>query len=677
MIPGSKYTGSREYCAVRAERKGHMKIRCKIGKTNFIGAAICLGIGIVMMILTRINVLALIGFPIGFLLVSSLQIELKKEIPWLWTAILFLGGAVFTELCMQITILDPSFFIRTGFDKHVLNVLLVMSIYYLIHAIINNTSRAAILSHVILEAFAYVNYFVYLFRENEFSYVDFASMDTGFSVLGSYRLSLHNRGAYVIMLSVLFITFLCKLHITYQKKARVRIIDLVAALALFGIVWFSSQSIETQTWEQKGSYRNGYALNFMLGIRDSYIGAPEDYSEEKIKELEETYGTAGNENPNVSANEEVQKPTIIAIMDESFADLSVIGDLQTNQEVMPFISSMQDNTIKGYALSSVFGAKTPNSEWEFMTGNSMAFLPSGSVVYEQYLKSEPTSIVSTLKNEGYTAVAMHPYFSTGWKRKTNYPKFGFDEMYFMDDNYFDQNNIMRTYITDQEMFNKIIDRFNARQEGENLFLMGITMQNHGGYKDWYANFNEDVATTNTMYYNDVNQYLSLAHQTDIAVQNLITYFQGVDEPVEIIFFGDHQPSLNSSFYYELNGKGMSGLTEDELENFYKVPFFIWTNYDSQSVDMEITSLNYLSTLALERANIDLPPYNQFLAQMMQEIPAINSRGYFSKSTGGFQYIENAEGEEAEWLSDYETLQYNSMFDKKNRSEVFFPYITEQ
>lgn len=117
--------------------------------------------------------------------------------------------------------------------------------------------------------------------------------------------------------------------------------------------------------------------------------------------------------------------------------------------------------IKGHALSSVFGAKTPNSEWEFMTGNSMAFLPSGSVVYQQYISDTPTSIVSNLKNIGYTCVAMHPYYETGWSRNVVYPTMGFDETHFIDD--FDQTKLLRKYITDQELYENIVARYESKK----------------------------------------------------------------------------------------------------------------------------------------------------------------------------------------------------------------------
>ena len=196
------------------------------------------------------------------------------------------------------------------------------------------------------------------------------------------------------------------------------------------------------------------------------------------------------------------------------------------------------------------------------------------------------------------------------------------------------------------------------------------MQNHGGYRDRYDNFNTDVYGTKIRY-SDVNQYLSLAHQSDLAIQKLVEYFSGADEPVVLCFFGDHQPSLNSSFYRKLNGKGMSGLTIDELERFYQIPFFIWTNYKSGSGDVELTSINFLSTMLLDRAGIALPPYQRFLADLMEVVPAMNARAYYSKSEGRFLHYGEGAVEEEVWLERYRVLQYNGLFDRKNQSKVFF------
>ncbi len=252
-----------------------------------------------------------------------------------------------------------------------------------------------------------------------------------------------------------------------------------------------------------------------------------------------------------------------------------------------------------------------------------------------------------------------------------YPHLGYDETYFIDD--FDQTKILREYITDQELYDKIIDRYEKKSDDEKLYIMGVTMQNHGGYGERYDNFNQEVYKVGASY-TDANQYLSLLNESDKALENLITYFKGVDDPVEIVFFGDHQPGLCNDFIKLLNGKGNSGLTEQELENLYKVPFFIWTNYETDAQTVDVTSLNYLSTLTLERANVDLPAYNRFLAELMEKIPAINSRGYYSKKNECFMHVDDATGDEAKWIKAYNILQYNSMFDEKDRSSLLFPYL---
>ena len=112
--------------------------------------------------------------------------------------------------------------------------------------------------------------------------------------------------------------------------------------------------------------------------------------------------------------------------------------------------------------------------------------------------------MSNLKNIGYTCVAMHPYYDTGWSRNIVYPNMGLDETHFIDD--FDQTKILRDYITDQELYEKIVDRYESKKSNEDLFIMSISMQNHGGYTEKYDNFDEKARMLG-INYPDVNQYL--------------------------------------------------------------------------------------------------------------------------------------------------------------------------
>lgn len=594
----------------------------------------------------------------------------NEKLHWLWTILLIAVGAWFTTYMVQYLLLEPEYFEKLSDTKWDLNRGCVLVVYLLVLCITNRVGLSAVVSHGLFMVLAFVNYYVYLFRENEFIFADIRSIGTGLSVAGKYKLELSERGWMVILVSALFFAVAGLFRIRFKRAWLLRLLSGVAAVWLCVAISVKTEGINTETWEQKGSYRNGYVLNFVLSARDSFVDAPKEYTLETIAKLEKEYSKK-QQNPVGDTLE--KQPTIIVVMNESFADLRVIGDFKTNEPLMPFFDSLTENTTKGYALSSVFGAKTPNSEWEFMSGGSMAFLPVGSVVYQQYLNDTPSSMVSTLKNEGYTCIAMHPYYDTGWSRNLVYPNLGFDESYFIE--HFDQSQLIREYISDKEMYHKIIERYENRKVNEELFIMSISMQNHGGYTKKHENFEEKYYKIGRSY-TDANQYFSLIRESDNALCDFVNYFANVDEPVEIIFFGDHQPSLNRKFYEILNGKGLSGLTMAELEALYTVPFFIWTNYDTPEETIEITSLNFLSSLALERAGIDLPPYNQFMLDLMEVVPAINARGYYSLEKEKFIHVEDAMGKELEWLTKYESLQYNELFDKKNKSSTFFPYIEE-
>lgn len=658
-----------------------MKVTFKLQKGTWLALAVVMIIAAVLLGKVGYAWWVLPLFGAGYFLIKNIEVTLNDKLPWLWTLLLFGLSSLFSAYLVQYLLLDAELRAKITTDKMLLNILCCLAFYFFIQIFTNNTGLTCIISHLFFMILAGTNYFVYLFRGNELIFSDIKSVQTGLSVASNYDFVLEPRAVYVIFLTILYVALIRKFHVKFQKRIWMAVLCTSAVVLLSVYIGNATQYTVTETWEQKGSYRNGYVLNFILSVRDSFIAKPDGYSKEAVEELEQQYEktadseavSASSSDTKANSDSNQKKPTIIVVMSESYADLQVVGNYATNMDVTPFYDSLSENCIRGHALSSVFGAKTPNSEWEFMTGNSMAFLPSGSVVYQQYIGDEPSSIVSNLKNVGYTCVAMHPYYATGWSRNTVYPSLGFDEMHFIDD--FDQTKLLRDYITDQELYEKIIERYESKPSNENLFIMSISMQNHGGYTESYDNFRQDVRLLGMSFY-DVNQYLSLLHRSDEALEYLISYFQNVDDPVEIVFFGDHQPSLSTSFYPYLNGKGLSGLTEDELEDLYTVPFFIWTNYDSEEEQVDITSLNYLSTLALERAGIELPAYNQFLADMQEEIPAINSRGYYSKANGCFEHIEDAAGEEADWIHKYQILQYNNMFDK-DKSTLFFPYKEEQ
>jgi phosphoglycerol transferase MdoB-like AlkP superfamily enzyme len=445
-----------------------------------------------------------------------------------------------------------------------------------------------------------------------------------------------------------------------SERKTIRIYSGAICLLSILLVFVLEKDTTVKSWTLSGSAENGSVLNFFLQIRDSRIKMPENYSSDMLQNLEEQYRTKENA-------ENDRTPAIIVIMDESFTDFTVLGNhVQTEEPLLPYISSMGKNTICGYCYSSVYGGNTANSEFEFLTGNSMAFLPFGSVPYQQYLSEDQYSLLSFLHAEGYYCIATHPYFSNGWNRPAVYDYLGFDEMTFLSD--YPQNNLIRKYVSDQEMFEYIIQQYEGRDQTKGFFLFGITIQNHGGYT--YNDFESTVPLDYAKHYPEAEQFLSLANLSDRAVEYLIGYFSETTDPVVICFFGDHQPRVEIGFLESVHGGGFDDLDSEMLK--YKVPFFIWANFEITEQQNVETSINYLSTYLLEACGFELPAYNRFLRDAEQCIPAITAYGYYSKSCGRFLPISEAAGEEKAMLNLYNILEYNNLFNKEQLSLIFQP-----
>jgi len=171
------------------------------------------------------------------------------------------------------------------------------------------------------------------------------------------------------------------------------------------------------------------------------------------------------------------------------------------------------------------------------------------------------------------------------------------------------------------------------------------------------------------HYVQTEQYLSIMKASDMALKELITYFQDVDEPTMIVFFGDHQPSVETAFIEELMGKPLNALNMEEVQKRYKVPFFIWANYNIKEAYYENISVNYLSTLAMEVAGVELPEYNQYLSRLYQQVPMLNALGY-ADANGEYHYFSE-ENELTPYLNGYELVQYDYLFGKKNRVDELY------
>ena len=444
--------------------------------------------------------------------------------------------------------------------------------------------------------------------------------------------------------------------------------------AVFLAVFFAtplveSLGIEPSMWTTRG---NGLVLNFTVCLKYMRVEKPDSYSQETLAALagESPSDTADAE---ASADGSVRPVNVIVIMNESLSDLSVLPGVESNVDAVPFLRSLTENTVKGYAYSSVFGGTTANSEYEFLTGNTTAFLPAGTVPYQMYVSPGDPSLAGQMKALGYTTIAAHPYRSSGWNRPTVYADYGFDEVYFESD--FQDRAYMRGdertgYVTDRCDYENLIRWYEEKEEEQPLFLFNVTMQNHSAYQMAWTNLPKEVWLTGELEnrFQTVNQYLSLVYQSDQAFEDLINYFSQVEEPTMILLFGDHQPQVATNFYTDVLGTNPDTATAQKKQ---MVPFVLWANYDIPEAQGVELSLNYLSALLMDTANLPMTGYQKFLSQLWETAPVINTVGI--RDAQGNWYGENAAlPEELDGaIEDYKVLLYNNVFDKKDRVESFF------
>ena len=186
---------------------------------------------------------------------------------------------------------------------------------------------------------------------------------------------------------------------------------------------------------------------------------------------------------------------------------------------------------------------------------------------------------------------------------------------------------VRGLISDEADYDKIIDLY-EQQKGDKPFVMfNVTMQNHNPYTK-KSSFKEPIKVTSFQADPEVEQYLSLIHESDAALQKLIAYYEKQPEQAVIVFFGDHQPHLPDSFYFQMTGKIPAGFTKEEALKKYEVPFLIWANYDITEKEIDHISLNYLSTEMAVDTGQSMSAYQCFLQAMQQEISSLSDNGCY-------------------------------------------------
>ena len=508
------------------------------------------------------------------------------------------------------------------------------------------------------------NYFVVMFRSNPIVPWDIYSFETAMGVADNYVFSVDWALAEHIAMFILMLIVGVRTNIRLNKKILRPILTVAMCIpAYFYISYLWQDNLERNTGLNDTLFnakymhsKDGFFVSFILDIHFLQIEEPKNYSDEYALSLLNEQEVEKVETPE-------ELPDIIAIMDETFSDPAVLGEFETNKDYMPFVHSILRgevaNTISGYTDVSVLGGNTANSEFEFLTGNSMAFFPNGSVPYLQYIRDGISTIVPQLEEYGYTTYGTHPYRAKGWNREFIYDLMGFDYRYFQGSFPFEDK--LRNYVSDEADFKSILEWRN-NTEGP-FFMFNVTMQNHSNYGGDFDNFDPQIVAKfkNTSSNKYLNKYLSLMYETDQDVASLLSELSQSDRKTIVVFWGDHQPNdyVVRPIYKEY-GLDFDNQTYEQQQQRQKTPFFIWANYDIQEQTNVEISLNYLNILLFETAGLQLDEYQTFRKNLWQgQIPMMNAVGY-RNDDGDLVEYDDAPEEIQNLLNEYQNIQYYRM-----------------
>ena len=274
-----------------------------------------------------------------------------------------------------------------------------------------------------------------------------------------------------------------------------------------------------ETWDH-AIIDYGFIVSSVWDIKnhDSWLIKPDYYSQEKI----DTFKVF--ENKDTISNEEY--PDIILILNETFCDLNIYADLQTDRDYLSDFCTI-DGADYGKAITPLIGGGTNDSEFELLSSKSVGLL-STNAPFTYFPRSlDGRGIVEYLHHLGYTSTGMHCGSKTNYCRDIVYPAVGFDNIYLGADDfkYYRKNGNRSWY--DSDNYKDLIECYQEHHnEGPQFFYL-LTFQNHGGYEQ-----NDDSLDTIHVegdfadLADDMNEYLSSIELSGKALKELTEFFSG-------------------------------------------------------------------------------------------------------------------------------------------------------
>ena len=442
--------------------------------------------------------------------------------------------------------------------------------------------------------------------------------------------------------------------------------------------------IQPDAWMQDRYYRYyGVITSFLTNLTNLEITKPETYSEEAVNtilddvEAGEKYTTQPlypeSYGATTPATEVEKQPTIIYVMNESYWDVSELEEhgFVFDTDVSANLHALQQTSASGRAYSPSFGGGTCDVEFEALTGYSVSYLPNGSKPYQQHVTKPMFALPNYLKTQGYQTAAIHCFWAKYWSRDTAYPNLGFDDFISLEDMHHVQK-VRKHYwtsglVTDDTMADQIIQQYETMKADSDapVFLHAVTMQNHTNYnRDNYPDDERVKVIAHPVGIKPstigaLEDFATGIRDADAMLGKLTAYFEQVDEPVILVFWGDHYNPIDSNYDIFTASGYASGESSDP--RLHQTTLLMWSNYTDQPVDFGTIAAYDISPVMMNLYGLKQPIYFQYLNRQLQAAYRANTRGIVMNRDGSTTRTPTSLQEQ--WSEKHWLLQYDLMFGK--------------
>ena len=365
------------------------------------------------------------------------------------------------------------------------------------------------------------------------------------------------------------------------------------------------------------------------------VDRPEGFSRSEAEAWESAPSTAGQ-------GKDVH---VVMVMNEAFSDLTDSPAFDYGEEDDPLSNlhalEADPHALSGHLVVPGFAGGTANTEFDVLTGIQTNALSASTTSSFRVVNRNLESLFRVFDADGYATSFFHPGDDWFYNRENVYRWLGAERTLFADE--MEAVEYKGRWVTDDYMSDLITNELDsAISAGELLFHYTTTIQNHMSYTaDKYGEGYEFPPVPLTISVSDevetmLRVYAEGVRDADAMLGRLVDTFSAQEEPVVLVYFGDHLPYLGDN---QLGYQAL-GLTQEadwDALRSYETPYVIWANdaaaetldWDAaaEALDLpETISASFLGAAVLELTGRgEETPWFAFLNALRRVSPVVQKQ----------------------------------------------------